>query len=193
MPGKVPISACTRRPCHRRAGTAARPDRHPCAGAIGHLQRDDTTVLLLARGDTRTKRLWTYVRDGRPLRWRTPAALFFVPPTARRRTSTCISLYGRPSSRVSGNMAPVSRERPSRTPMAATRPLPGRPLRALWSARCPGGMPGAPRHAESGHAHRCVLRHRARYQRLARRAWWRRPLMPGALDRQDDRPRVGTQ
>jgi len=36
--------------------------------AATRLHGDDTTVPLLARGGTKTARLWTYVRDGEPLR-----------------------------------------------------------------------------------------------------------------------------
>ena len=39
---------------------------------------DDTTVPLLARGGTKTARLWTYVRDDRPFAGGAPpAALFY--------------------------------------------------------------------------------------------------------------------
>jgi len=39
---------------------------------------DDTTVPLLAKGGTRTARLWTYVRDDRPFAGGAPpAALFY--------------------------------------------------------------------------------------------------------------------
>lgn len=50
-------------------------ERHVLDG--GRLHGDDTTVPLLARGGTKTARLWTYVRDDRP--WdggASPAALF---------------------------------------------------------------------------------------------------------------------
>jgi transposase len=46
--------------------------------AAERLHGDDTTVPLLARGGTRTARLWTYVRDDRPFAGRAPpAALFY--------------------------------------------------------------------------------------------------------------------
>ena len=41
-------------------------ERHVLAAT--RLHGDDTTVPLLARGGTKTARLWTYVRDGEPLR-----------------------------------------------------------------------------------------------------------------------------
>ncbi len=46
--------------------------------AAGRLHGDDTTVPLLARGGTKTARLWTYVRDDRPFGAAAPpAALFY--------------------------------------------------------------------------------------------------------------------
>jgi transposase len=41
------------------------------------LHGDDTTVPLLARGGTKTARLWTYVRDDRPFAGTTPPAVAF--------------------------------------------------------------------------------------------------------------------
>ncbi|MEA5163536.1 IS66 family transposase [Cereibacter johrii] len=41
------------------------------------LHGDDTTVPLLARGGTKTARLWTYVRDDRPFGGTAPPAVFF--------------------------------------------------------------------------------------------------------------------
>lgn len=41
------------------------------------LHGDDTTVPLLAKGGTRTARLWTYVRDDRPFAGRAPPAALF--------------------------------------------------------------------------------------------------------------------
>ena len=43
--------------------------------AAGRLHGDDTTVPLLARGGTKTPRLWTYVRDDRPLGGTAPPAV----------------------------------------------------------------------------------------------------------------------
>ena len=49
--------------------------------AADRLHGDDTTVPLLARGGTKTARLWTYVRDDRPFAGGAPpAALFFFSP-----------------------------------------------------------------------------------------------------------------
>jgi transposase len=46
--------------------------------AAGRIHADDTTVPVLAKGKTRTGRLWTYVRDDRPFAGRDPpAAVFF--------------------------------------------------------------------------------------------------------------------
>ncbi|MDO5527886.1 MAG: IS66 family transposase [Paracoccus sp. (in: a-proteobacteria)] len=50
-------------------------ERHVLEGTRVH--GDDTTVPLLARGGTRTARLWTYVRDDRPFNGRAPPAAFF--------------------------------------------------------------------------------------------------------------------
>jgi transposase len=50
-------------------------ERHVLAAA--RLHGDDTTVPLLARGGTRTARLWTYVRDDRPWGGRAPPAALF--------------------------------------------------------------------------------------------------------------------
>ena len=48
--------------------------------AAKRLHGDDTTVPLLARGGTKTARLWTYVRDDRPFDGGAPpAALFYFP------------------------------------------------------------------------------------------------------------------
>jgi transposase len=45
--------------------------------AAERLHGDDTTVPLLARGGTRTARLWTYVRDDRPFAGTAPPAVIF--------------------------------------------------------------------------------------------------------------------
>ena len=45
--------------------------------AAGRLHGDDTTVPLLARGGTKTARLWTYVRDDRPFDGTAPPAVIF--------------------------------------------------------------------------------------------------------------------
>ncbi|MBO6899623.1 MAG: IS66 family transposase [Shimia sp.] len=50
-------------------------ERHVLDG--GRLHGDDTTVPLLARGGTKTARLWTYVRDDRPWNGGAPPAAFF--------------------------------------------------------------------------------------------------------------------
>ncbi len=49
--------------------------------AADRIHADDTTVPVLAKGKTRTGRLWTYVRDDRPFGGRDPpAAIFFYSP-----------------------------------------------------------------------------------------------------------------
>lgn len=50
-------------------------EHHVLAGSRVH--GDDTTVPLLARGGTKTARLWTYVRDDRPFDGCGPPAAFF--------------------------------------------------------------------------------------------------------------------
>ncbi len=45
--------------------------------AAERLHGDDTTVPLLARGGTKTARLWTYVRDDRPFGGTAPPAVVF--------------------------------------------------------------------------------------------------------------------
>jgi len=50
-------------------------ERHVLEGA--RLHGDDTTVPLLARGGTKTARLWTYVRDDQPWGGRAPPAALF--------------------------------------------------------------------------------------------------------------------
>ena len=49
--------------------------------AAERIHADDTTVPVLAKGKTRTGRLWTYVRDDRPFAGSDPpAAVFFYSP-----------------------------------------------------------------------------------------------------------------
>src|SRR4029077_14538955 len=49
--------------------------------AAERIHADDTTVPVLAKGKTRTGRLWTYVRDDRPFGGPDPpAAMFFYSP-----------------------------------------------------------------------------------------------------------------
>jgi transposase len=45
--------------------------------AAGRLHGDDTTVPVLAKGQTRTARLWTYVRDDQPFGGKDPPAAIF--------------------------------------------------------------------------------------------------------------------
>lgn len=53
----------------------------------GRLHADDTTVPLLARGGTRTARLWTYVRDDRPFSGAAPPAALFYFSRDREKTN----------------------------------------------------------------------------------------------------------
>ena len=52
--------------------------------AAERIHADDTTVPVLAKGKTRTGRLWTYVRDDRPFGGRDPpaAVVLLLAPTA---------------------------------------------------------------------------------------------------------------
>src|SRR5262249_10963685 len=56
------------------------------------IHADDPTVPVLAKGETRTGRLWTYVRDDRPFAGPDPpAAVFFYPRSWRRAPSSICS------------------------------------------------------------------------------------------------------
>ena len=66
--GDVPVCR-GEAPKIRHGGPGLRPSR-PAGG-------DDTTVPLLARGGTKTARLWTYVRDDRPFAGHGPPAVVF--------------------------------------------------------------------------------------------------------------------
>ena len=56
--------------------------------AAERIHADDTTVPVLAKGKTRTGRLWTYVRDDRPFGGPDPpAAVLLLLARPRRRTS----------------------------------------------------------------------------------------------------------
>ena len=61
--------------CVALAAIHALIEHHVLAGSRVH--GDDTTVPLLARGGTKTARLWTYVRDDRPFDGGGPPAAFF--------------------------------------------------------------------------------------------------------------------
>ena len=67
-------------------------ERHVLDG--GRLYGDDTTVPLLARGGTKTARLWTYVRDDRPWDGGAPPATFFKFSTDRRKEHPTRHLTG---------------------------------------------------------------------------------------------------
>ena len=60
----------------------------------GRLHGDDTTVPLLARGGTKTARLWTYVRDDRPWDGGVPPAALFKFSTDRRKEHPTRHLAG---------------------------------------------------------------------------------------------------
>jgi hypothetical protein len=59
------------------------PLRHLHVLAADRLHGDDTTVPILAKGQTETGRVWLYVRDDRPFGGKgPPAALFYASMTA---------------------------------------------------------------------------------------------------------------
>ena len=63
------------------ADAARRFDPRRMCFAAERIHADDTTVPVLAKGKTRTGRLWTYVRDDRPFGGPDPpAAVFFYSP-----------------------------------------------------------------------------------------------------------------
>lgn len=65
------------------AGPDARADPCPVLAAK-RLHADDTTVPLLAKGGTKTARLWTYLRDDRPFAGGAPPAALYYFSTDRR-------------------------------------------------------------------------------------------------------------
>ena len=67
-------------------------ERHVLDG--GRLHGDDTPVPLLARGGTKTARLWTYVRDDRPWDGGAPPAALFKFSTDRRKEHPTRHLAG---------------------------------------------------------------------------------------------------
>lgn len=67
-------------------------ERHVLDG--GRLHGDDTTVPLLARGGTKTARLWTYVRDDRPWNGGAPPAALFHYSADRRKEHPTRHLAG---------------------------------------------------------------------------------------------------
>ena len=83
MPAKASTSACRRSPIRSAlAPPLLRPlyaliERHVLAAE--RLHGDDTTVPILAKGQTVTGRVWVYVRDDRPFGGKDPpAALFYA-------------------------------------------------------------------------------------------------------------------
>src|ERR1700716_2135164 len=63
--------------------------------AAERLHGDDTTVPVLAKGKTRTGRLWTYVRDDRPFGGRDPpaAVLFYSPDRGAKHPEQHLASY----------------------------------------------------------------------------------------------------
>ena len=81
MDGRVLISAC--RPWPTRSAAVSPSygrsitSSEPIVFAGDRLRGDDTTILVLARGQTITGRAWVYVRDDRPFGGRGPPAAVF--------------------------------------------------------------------------------------------------------------------
>jgi transposase len=63
--------------------------------AAERIHADDTTVPVLAKGKTRTGRLWTYVRDDRPFGGRDPpaAAFFYSPDRSAKHPEQHLATY----------------------------------------------------------------------------------------------------
>ncbi len=134
--------------------------------AAERIHADDTTVPVLAKGKTRTGRLWTYVRDDRPFGGPDPpAAVFFYSPRSRRRASRA----------ASGELcrADAGRRLCRLQPALRGRPQAGADHRGGVLGACAAQVlrPGAAQQGadrdRGGRAHRCAVRHRARDQRPA--------------------------
>jgi transposase len=127
--------------------------------AAERIHADDTTVPVLAKGKTRTGRLWTYVRDDRPFAGPDPpAAVLFYPPivAAGIRSSIWRAMpddAGRRLRRVRQALPCQSQGRSDRR----GRVLGARQTQVLRSR---AAQQGADR-GRGGQAHRCPVRHRA--------------------------------
>jgi len=131
--------------------------------AAERIHADDTTVLVLAKGKTRTGRLWTYVRDDLPFAGPDPpaAAFFYSPDRGGAHPEGHLANY---AGLAGGRLCRVQ---------SALRSVPqGR-------AHCRGGVLGAcaaqvfrlgtaaegANRNRGGRTHRCSVRHRAGDQR----------------------------
>jgi len=133
--------------------------QHVFAGERIHA--DDTTVPVLGKGQTRTGRLWTYVRDDRPFGGRDPpaAAFFYSPDRGAKHPEQHLASYA--GLMQADAFQPAlwrgpqawSDHRGSMLGACTTQVLRPRPARQ-----------GADCH-RSGRAHRRPVRHRARDQR----------------------------
>jgi transposase len=65
--------------------------------AAERIHADDTTVPVLAKGKTRTGRLWTYVRDDRPFGGLDPPAVafFYSPDRSAKHPEQHLASYAR--------------------------------------------------------------------------------------------------
>jgi len=129
--------------------------------AAERIHADDTTVPVLGKGQTRTGRLWTYVRDDRPFGGRDPpaAAFFYSPDRGAKHPEQHLASYA--GLMQADAFQPAlwrgpqawSDHRGSMLGACTTQVLRPRPARQ-----------GADCH-RSGRAHRRPVRHRARDQR----------------------------
>ena len=134
--------------------------------AAERIHADDTTVPVLAKGKTRTGRLWTYVRDDRPFGGPDPpAAVFFYSPDRGGEHPEAAS--GRLRRADAGGrlcrLQPALRGRPQARADHRGGVLGACAAQVLRSG---AAQQGADRH-RGGRAHRCAVRHRARDQRPA--------------------------
>ena len=147
-------------------------ERHVLAG--DRLHGDDTTVPILAKGQTVTGRVWVYVRDDRPFGGKDPpAALFYASRDRTRGASRAAS--GRLRRHSAGRrlrwLQPPLPSRPQAWPDSRGAVLEPRAAEVLRVGRhrgeCPAGQECAADLADrvgGRQTHRRALRHRARDQ-----------------------------
>ena len=132
---------------------------HVFAGERIHA--DDTTVPVLAKGKTRTGRLWTYVRDDRPFAGPDPPAAVFFYSAWRRASRAPFGQLCRID--AGGRLCRLQQALRGQPQAGADRG--GRLLGpcAAQILRSGTDQQGADRN-RGGRAHRCAVRHRARDQ-----------------------------
>jgi hypothetical protein len=122
--------------------------------AAEHLHGDDTTVPVLAKTETVTGQLWTYVRDDRPFGGPAePAAIFHYSPDA----AACIRAGTSPATRASCRRTRMPGSRTSTTrgegPSRSSRRLAGRSC-PRFRARSAWNGSGGPRTTQAIRARR---------------------------------------